>query len=153
MISEEGEFWEYLYWPVAVEKQPTIPLLRSESMWLGRQEEAFVGPSRTTPLRRIFALPQYPVRIGCASWNIPRLSAGDFVAHGSHLERYSQSSAAARSIPRFIVLTEMKLGYDGHSRCPPISGSRSRCRKALPTSQDWLAAQMFCRHFSTRSLF
>jgi uncharacterized protein YecE (DUF72 family) len=49
-----------------------------------------VSPSLTTPLREISAVPQYPVRIGCAGWNIPRSCANDFVARGNHLERYGQ---------------------------------------------------------------
>jgi uncharacterized protein YecE (DUF72 family) len=36
------------------------------------------------------AFSRQPVRIGCAGWNIPRLSVANFVSVGSHLERYSQ---------------------------------------------------------------
>ena len=32
----------------------------------------------------------YPIRIGCAGWSIPRQFAGRFAPDGSHLERYSQ---------------------------------------------------------------
>lgn len=36
-------------------------------------------------------MPLQPVRIGCAGWNIPRDSAGEFPREGSHLRRYSQA--------------------------------------------------------------
>ena len=41
-------------------------------------------------LLQIARLSQDPIRIGCAGWNIPRLSASNFAGLGTHLERYSQ---------------------------------------------------------------
>jgi uncharacterized protein YecE (DUF72 family) len=58
---------------------------------LTKKEGAFVTSTGNTPITKISTLPQHPVRIGCAGWNIPRVSACNFVGCGSHLERYSQA--------------------------------------------------------------
>lgn len=33
---------------------------------------------------------QFPIRVGCAGWSIPKQRSADFPSAGSHLERYSQ---------------------------------------------------------------
>ena len=84
-----------------------------------------MGPSRTTPLREIFALPSISCSDRVRGLEHPSIVRRAILSPAEATWSVTlKSSTAARSILRFIVLTKKKPGYDGHSRCLPISGSR-----------------------------